>query len=230
MTCQYSRRCHNAYHQSSGQYRDIAKDTVVIAATHYQSRIKKLETLFIVLKLPTGEITYVIAEMNHVRRRVSFLPTFKDLTLDVTHQNIFVPGSEQHRPLDLCQKRLSEKYDALCTVTLTRPMSLARLAILLRVFSACHSILIAELLKSLVRVYCLRAEFGGDITENRLQSRQGKDIGVKIGRENSVEAIAKIYKCAWMALWEEMRSRQAAAEIIRQIDCTCDINSLTIVP
>ena len=76
------------YHQSPGQYRDIAKDTVVIAATHYKSRIKKLERLFIVLKLPSGEITYVITDMNPVRRRVSFLPTFKDLTLDVTHLSL----------------------------------------------------------------------------------------------------------------------------------------------
>jgi len=227
-----------------GPSRDIAKHTFVIGATQYKSRTKKEhEKLLVILQTPRvgstpSAITYVVTErgpdpddMSAKRRQnSSMLPSpmgsSSNLPLSLTdvraNDLIFVPGTRRYQPLDSYKKQLKEKHDILCTVTLTTPMSLAQLAVLLKAVNQ-HSV-DYDLWTYQCYWYAytiwevLRTQYGGTVTENKLQDRRGKYMGVKIRREDSVEAINEKYGKAWQTFCdEETRARQRAEEAARQL-------------
>jgi hypothetical protein len=68
------------------------------------------------------------------------------------------------------------------------------------------------------------------VSQNKLEDRRGKYMGVNIRREDSVESITNAYKSAWVAFCdEETRTRQQAEDVIRQVGCCQVIFSRTLV-
>jgi hypothetical protein len=82
-------------------------------------------------------------------------------------------------------------------MTLIKPMSLAQLAVLLQTFnkhSAHYNPLTYQCYWYAYTIWeVLRIEFGGIVTENKLQDRRGKYKRVNVRREDSVEAIIEMY-------------------------------------
>jgi hypothetical protein len=129
---------------------------------------------------------------------------------------------------------LGEQYDALCTITLNTPMSLAQLAVLLKAVyqhSVHYKLLTYQCYWHAYTVWeIMRKEFGGDVSRNKLQNKRGKYMGVNIRREDSVEVITDAYKSAWVAFCEEeTRARQQAEHAISQVGCRQLIFSRTFV-
>ena len=230
---------------SPGPRLALAKDTIVRCAIHYKDRAeKKHEKLLIVLQMPQGATTYMVTDRGPDReeveaRRGDGLPSSSSpgvgssakalLSSDDIWANdrIFIPGtsSRRSRSVEKYKKHMSESYDALGTVTLGDPMSLAQLTILLKAVyqhSVHYNLLTYQCYWHSYTVWeVLRREFGGAVTQNRLQDKRGKYMGVNIRREDSVEAIIDAYKRDWQAFCEEeTRSRQLEADIIRQV-CVC---------
>ncbi|KIM81638.1 hypothetical protein PILCRDRAFT_498291 [Piloderma croceum F 1598] len=224
---------------SPGARRDVAKATIVKSATHYKSRTnKKHEKLLIVLQTPhAGTITYVVTDRGpdpdemEARRNepssMSLSPVVSSAKLssgDVwANDKVFIPGTRRFQSLDRYKKHLGEQYDSLCTVTLNAPMSLAQLAVLLQAVyqhSVHYQLLTYQCYWYAYTVWeILRKEFGGAVSQNKLEDKRGKYMGVNIRREDSVEAITNAYKSAWVAFCnEETRTRQQAEDIIRQAE------------
>jgi hypothetical protein len=192
-----------------GRRRDIAKNTIVVGVTHYKCRTKEQdEKLLIVLITPRDgvsprKITYVVTDRspNHTQRRL-LSPNFP-LSSDVPSNWIFIPGTGAPS-LERYHRRLSQTYDTLCTMTLLMPLSLAQLAVLLKTVNL-HSVPFTY------QCYwypytiweVLRREFGGFVTENKLQDKRGQYKGFNVRHENSVEGITDIYIRAWRTLCEE---------------------------
>jgi hypothetical protein len=220
--------------------RDIAKDTIVKSAIHYKSRTNKNhEKLLIVLQTPhPSTITYMVTDRGphpdemKARRNEhpSMSPSPAGSAADVSlssgdvraNDRIFIPGTRQFQSIERYKKKMSEEYDALCTVTLSTAMSLAQLAVLLKAVnqhSVHYKLLTYQCYWHAYTVWeILRKEFGGDVTQNKLQDRRGKYMGVNIRREDSVEAIIDAYRSAWTAFCEmETRTRQKAEDVIRQV-------------
>ena len=223
-----------------GARRDVAKNTIVKSAIHYKSRTdKKHEKLLITFQTPhAGTIAYMETdrgpdpeEMKARRNEHSSMspsPRGSAANLSLTSVNvwaddrIFIPGTRRFHSLERYKKHLSEEYDALCTVTLNTPMSLAQLAVLLKAVyqhSVQYQLLTYQCYWHAYTVWeILRVEFGGHVTQNKLQDRRGKYMGVNIRREDSVEAITKVYKSAWRAFCEEeTRTQQQAEDVIRLV-------------
>jgi len=90
---------------------------------------------------------------------------------------------------------LGEKYDFLCTVTLNTPMSLAQLAFLLQAVyqhSVHYQILTYQCYWHAYTVW----EILREVSQNKLEDKRGKYMGVNIRREDSVEAITNSYQSA----------------------------------
>jgi hypothetical protein len=105
-------------------------------------------------------------------------------------------------------------------------MSLAQLAVLLQAVyrhSVHYQLLTYQRYWHAYTIWdILRKEFKGEVSQNKLEDKGGKYMGVNIRREDSVEAITNTYKSAWMAFCdEETRSRQQAEEVIRQVGVLC---------
>jgi hypothetical protein len=227
----------------AGQRREIAKNTLVIGATHYKCHTEEEhEKLLIVLKTPrdgasTSKITYVVTDrgpdpydVDTMKRQSSSIlsspsssaigsPSSPEVR---ANDRIFIPGTGAPS-LDRFQKQLSKRYDALCTMTLVKPMSLAQLAVLLQTFnqhSAHYNPLTYQCYWYAYTVWeVVRLEFGGIVTENKLQDRRGKYKRVNVRHQDSVEAIIEMYTNAWRALCEEeLRMRQNEEEVIRQVN------------
>jgi hypothetical protein len=226
-----------------GPSRDFAKWTAVRDMTQYKSKTdEEHEILLIVLDTPPvgvspGKTTYIVTDRGPNRSDMAtrssqnppISPSFAGPSSNFSpsspevraNDRIFVPGSEKYQPLDRYQKHLKETYNALCTVTPTSPMSLAQLTILLKAVGE-HSVHY-DLLKYQCYWYAytvwevVRTHFRGVVTENRLQGRRGKYKGVKIRREDSVEAATEIYSLAWNMLCEEetRAKRQDEARILQ---------------
>jgi hypothetical protein len=101
-------------------------------------------------------------------------------------------------------------------------MSLAQLTVLLKAVyqhSVHYNLLTYQCYWHTYTVWeILRTEFGGVVTQNELQGRRGKYMGVNIRREDSVEAITDAYKSAWGAFCEEeTRTQQKAEDVIRLV-------------
>jgi hypothetical protein len=238
-----------------GQSRDIAKNTIVKSATHYNSgRGKEHEKLLIVLKTPRigaspGKITYIVTERSprdgqrdndgHESEPSSPASSSLDISTspdDRENDRIFVPGSRAP-PLDRYQIDLGAKYATLGTVTLTAPMSVAQLAILLNAVND-HSIH-DDLFKHQRHWYAytvwevLRTQFRGNVTNSDEQDRMGGYMGINVRREDSVETITEEYRRAWQAFCEsDMKTPQEQEEeTIRQVILVtydCVEHSLTI--
>jgi hypothetical protein len=229
---------------SPGARREVAKATIVKSATHYKSRTnKKHEKLLIVLQTPhAGTITYMVTDRGpdpdemEARRKepssMSLSPIGSSPNLSLSsgdvwaNDRIFIPGTRRFQSLDRYKKHLGEKYDLLCTVTLNAPMSLAQLAVLLQAVyqhSVHYQLLTYQCYWHAYTVWeILRKEFRGEVSQNKLEDKRGKYMGVNIRREDSVEAITNAYKSAWMAFCdEETRSRQQVEEVIRQVGVLC---------
>jgi hypothetical protein len=213
---------------------DVAKASFVASAIHYKSRSNKLhEKLLIVVHTPhgpAGTTTYLVTDRGPGRdeetRNVSadssanLLLTSKDVW---ANDRIRVPGTTDSHSLESYKKFLKKnQYDALCTVTLSLPMSVAQLAVLLRAVYR-HSVQY-NLRKYQCYWYAytvweiLRREYGGQVSQNKFEDRRGKYMGVKIMREDSVEAITEAYKKEWKAFCdEENRTRQQWEDLIRQV-------------
>jgi hypothetical protein len=237
---------------SPGARREVAKATIVKSATHYKSRTnKKHEKLLIVLQTPHGgTITYMVTDRGpdpdemEARRKepssMSLSPMGSSANLSLSsgdvwaNDRIFIPGTRRFQSLDCYKKHLGEKYDLLCTVTLNAPMSLAQLAVLLQAVyrhSVHYQLLTYQCYWYAYTVWeILRKEFRGEVSQNKLEDKRGKYMGVNIRREDSVEAITDAYKSAWMAFCdEETRLRQQAEEVIRQVGALCSYFSRLIV-
>jgi len=225
---------------SPGARRDVAKGTIVKSATHYKSRTnKKHEKLLIVLQTPhAGTITYMVTDRGpdpdemEARRNehssMSLSPVGSSANLSLSsgdvwaNDRIFIPGTRRFQSLERYKKHLGEQYDSLCTVTLNAPMSLAQLAVLFQAVyqhSVHYQLLTYQCYWHAYTVWeILRKEFRGDVSQNKLQDKRGKYMGVNIRREDSVEAITSAYKSAWVAFCnEETRTRQQAEDVIRQV-------------
>jgi hypothetical protein len=226
-----------------GQSRDIAKNTTVTSATHYKSRTGKThEKLLIALKTPRvgaspGKITYIVTDRgshtddrdNNGRKNSSLSPTPASSSSNISvpspdvraNDRIFVPGTRAPS-LDRYQRDLNIEYITLGTVTLTTPMSLAELAILLNTVND-HSI--HNDLCTYERYWypytvweVLRTQFRGNVKENEMQDRRGIYTGVAIRREDSVEKIADEYRSAWKSFCEAgTRTRQEEEATIREV-------------
>jgi hypothetical protein len=241
---------------SPGSNRNVAKDTLVKCAIHYKSREKKRhEKLLIVVQTPhAGTVAYMIVDRGpdqdeiEARRkeRPSMSPSPAGSLADVSltsekisaDDRVYVPRTQRFQSMERYKKYLSdsEHYDALCTVTLNTPMSLAQLAVLLK---AVHQHRVDY---HLLKYQCywhaytvwevLRAEFGGVVTQNELQARRGKYMGVNIRRKDSVEAITDAYNDAWKVFCEEETGTHRQAEdVIRQVSLAaygCAQHLLTI--
>jgi len=222
----------------------LQKNTIIKSATQYKSRTKKEhEKLLVILQTPRvgstpSVTTYVVTERGpdpddmdaKKRQNSSMSPSPMDsssnLPLSLTdvraNDLVFVPGTRRYQPLDRYKKQLKEKHDILCTVTLTTPMSLAQLAVLLKAVNQ-HSV-DYDLWTYQCYWYAytvwevLRTQYGGTVTENKLQDKRGKYMGVKIRREDSVEAISEAYRKAWQEFCdEETRVKQQAEDAARQL-------------
>jgi hypothetical protein len=228
---------------SPGARLAVAKDTIVRSAIHYKSRTgKKHEKLLIVLQTPQGGTMYMVADRGPNEKEMEArqneppsgmpLPSPAGSLANVSltskeiwaNDRIFIPGtaSQRFKTLEKYKKHLSETHDVLCTVTLSASMSLAQLAILLKaVFqhSVDYKLLTYQCYWHAYTVWeVLRREFGGEVTQNKLQDKRGKYMGVNIRREHSVEAITETYKNAWKLFCEEeTRARQAEADVIKQV-------------
>ncbi|KIM76755.1 hypothetical protein PILCRDRAFT_825972 [Piloderma croceum F 1598] len=225
---------------SPGARCDVAKDTIVKSATHYKSRTnERHEKLLIVLQTPhAGTITYMVTDRgpdpDEMDARRNEHPSMSpsagpsaDLSLssgDVwANDRIFIPGTRRFQSLERYKKHLGEQHDALCTITLNTPMSLAQLAVLLKAVyqhSVHYKLLTYQCYWHAYTVWeIMRQEFGGDVSQNKLQNKRGKYMGVNIRREDSVEAITDAYKNAWVAFGEEeTRARQQAEYVISQAE------------
>jgi hypothetical protein len=221
-----------------GQSRNFAKYTAVRSITQYKSKTdEEHETLLIILDTPSvgaspGKTTYMVTDrgpnQSDMATRSGKNPplspssacppaTFSPSSPEVrANDRIFVPGWEKYQPVDIYERKLKEEYNALCTVTPTRPMSLAQLAILLKAVSK-HSVHY-DLLKYQCYWYAytvwevVRTYFSGAVTDDGLQRRRGKYKGVKIRREDSVEAATEMYGRAWTMLCEEEARTQQQEE------------------
>jgi hypothetical protein len=220
---------------------DVAKGTIVKSATHYKSRMNGgHEKLLIVLQTPhAGTITYMETdrgpdpdEMETRRNEHPSISPSADLSTDISlssskvpaDDRIFVPGTQQFRSLERHKKLLGQKFDALCTITLRAPMSLAQLAVLLKAVhqhSVDYDTLTYQCYWYAYTVWeIMRKEFDGDVSQNRLQDKRGKYMGVNIRREDSVEAITAAYESAWEVFCkEEKKERQKAEDDIRKVSC-----------
>jgi hypothetical protein len=91
---------------------------------------------------------------------------------------------------------LGEKYDFLFTITLNAPMSLAQLAVLLQ--AVYHHSVHYQLLtyQCYWHAYTVR-EVLREVSQNKLEDKMGKYMGVNIRREDSVEPITNSYQSAW---------------------------------
>jgi hypothetical protein len=145
-------------------------------------------------------------------------------------------GSSFLEPHDssLSSATRNRQYHSLCTVPLNAPMSLAQLAVLLQAVyqhSVHYQLLTYQCYWHAYTVWeILRKEFRGDVSQNKLEDRRGKYMGVNIRREDSVESITNAYKSAWVAFCdEETRTRQQAEDVIRQVGCCQVIFSRTLV-
>jgi hypothetical protein len=223
----------------SSARRDIAKGTIVKSATHYKSRTNGgHEKLLIVLQTPhAGTITYMETdrgpdpdEMNTRRNEHPSMSPSADSSTNLSlsssevpaDDRVFVPGTQKFRSLEHHKKFLGEKWDALCTITLHTPMSLAQLAVLLKAVhqhSVDYKLLTYQCYWHAYTVWeIMRKEFGGDVSQNKLQNKRGKYMGVNIRREDSVEAITDAYESAWAAFGkEEIREREKAEYAISQV-------------
>jgi hypothetical protein len=140
------------------------------------------------------------------------------------NDRVFIPGTRHYQSLDRYRKSLRDKnYEVLGTVTLTKSMSVAELAILLRVVNE-HSIHY-DLLKYQCYWYAytvwevMRTHFGGVVVDNALISKRGKYMGITIRREDSVGAITRSFKSAWKELCEEeTRLKEQDEERLRQVN------------
>ena len=215
---------------------DFAKTSVVTSAIHYKSRINKLhEKLLIVMHTPhgpAGTTTYLVTDRGPERdleTRNMSADSAANVSLtsnDVWANNrIFVPGTTDSHSLESYKKLLKkDQYDALCTVTLSLPMSIAQLAVLLR--AVYHHSVHYNLRKYQCYWHAytvweiLRREYGGQVSQNESEDRRGKYMGVKIMHEDSVEAITEAYRRDWKEFCdEENRTRQQWEDLIRQVSC-----------
>ena len=221
---------------SPGARRDVAKHTIVKGATHYKSRMDEgHETLLIVLQTHTGTIAYMkidrgpnIAEMKAKRNEHSSISPSASPSSDFSSgdvsadDSVFIPGTRQFQSLECYKKDLGKQYDALCTITLNTPMSLAQLAILLKAVhqhSIDYKLLTYQCYWHAYTVWeIMRKEFEGDVSQNKLQDKRGKYMGVNIRREDSVEAVTAAYKSAWAVFCkEEIKERQKAKNDISEV-------------
>lgn len=220
-----------------GVSRETANNTFVKSATHYKSRRgKEHERLLIELRVPspgTQDIftAFIITERGpdpDDKRRSSELSLASSLNQsspsisqpdDSIHANdiVVVCGTRKHQSPAHIKDRLRENYDALCTVTPTKPMSLAELAILMTVVNN-HAISY-HLLKYQCYWYTytvwevIRTHFGGEVTGNTEENRRGKYMGVPITRGDSVAAITETFETEWKTLCDKERGDTEAARI-----------------
>jgi hypothetical protein len=230
-----------------GQRRDTAKNMFVVSITHYKCHTEEQhEKLLLILKTPRdgaspSKMTYVVTDrgpnthdVDSQRCQASSmllssaspsLRVISPLSPDVrANDQIFIPGTGAPS-LKRYKRQLSQRYNALCTMTLTTAMSLAQLAVLLQAVNL-HSVYYNPLkyqcywyAYTIWEVLCM--EFGGIVAENRLQDKQGKYMGFNIACEDSVEAITGIYTCAWQKLCEEeIQIRKNEEELVRQVNFT----------
>jgi hypothetical protein len=226
-----------------GQSRDVARETVVISATHYKSQMgKEDEKLLVVLKTPrvgasAGKMTYVVTDrgphrdestLQRENSSPSSSPVVSAHNVSPPSQNvrandrIFIPGT--HAPtLDRYKKDMHPEYAPLWTVTLSTPMALAQLAILLKTVND-HSIHY-DLRKHQCYWYAytvweiLHTQFGGDVAETEVESRRERYIDINVRREDSVAAITEEYRSAWQVFCEEdMGTNRIDEEAIRQVN------------
>lgn len=213
---------------------DVAKASFVTSAIHYKSRTgKRHEKLIIVVHTPhgaSGTTTYLVTERGP-DPDLDTSDISSDLSPDVmltskevwADDRIFVPGTAGSHSLDDYKNHLKKKqYDALCTVTLSQPMSIAQLAVLLRAVyhhSVHYDLRTYQCYWHSYTVWeILRREYGGQVSHNELQDRRGKYMGVRIRREDSVGAITEAYKRVWRAFCdEENMKRQQLEDLIRQV-------------
>jgi hypothetical protein len=191
--------------------------TLVIGTTHYKCHTEEQhEKLLIVLQTPhhgasPSKIIYVVTDRGpdpydvHTKKhQSSSILSSPSLSVIVSppspeiHANdrIFIPRTGAPS-LEHYQRQLSKKCNALCTMTLIKPMSLAQLAVLLQMFnkhSAHYNPLMYQCYWYVYTVWeVLCIEFAGIVMENKLQNRWGKYKRVNVRCEDSVEAITEMY-------------------------------------
>jgi hypothetical protein len=220
---------------------EVAKSTFVKGAIHYKSRIgKQHEKLLIVVQTPHEDtITYIVADRgpdpDHLKARrnepsSAMSPSPAGSSADISllakgiwaNDRIFVPGTTGLSVENYKKFLKKEQYDALCTVTLSLPMTLAQLAVLLKTVyhhSAKYDLRTYQCYWHAYTVWeILRREFAGQVSQNELQDKRGKYMNVKVRREASVEAITEAYKGEWGAFCdEEKRTGQELSDAIREV-------------
>lgn len=228
-----------------GGSRDIAKSTSVKNVTHYKSRRGKAhEKLLVELSVPRPEsqdivTTYIITERgpdpDDKRENSDFStgpspnPSSASLPQSgaIIHavDRVVVYGTRTNQSLESYRRRLRKNYDALCTVTPTIPMSLAQLAILMKVVND-HSVEYDIKYQCYWYAYTvwetIRTHFKGNVTENALEGKRGKYMGVRFRREDSVEAITENFETEWNAhCKDEIVDENTVQQAIREVICLC---------
>jgi hypothetical protein len=222
--------------------REIATGTVVKRVTHYKSRSGKAhEKLLVELDVHYPESqdifpTYIITERGPDSDSGS-----SELSLASSSNHSLSSRSQEERrvqaddrvvvyercpSLASVQRRLRGDYIILCTVTPTKSMTLAQLAILLKVVSN-HSVEYDLKYQCYWYAYTvwevIRTHFDGTVTNDELEHKRGKYLGKVVRKEDSVGEVTTAFDSEWRTYCDQENkeredAREAAREAIREAE------------